>query len=61
VASSGPSPTGPFLPCAEGSRAGHRTAGGVSLERDREADALLALLLEMQLKEWLAFWAASAY
>jgi len=29
VASSGPALTGPGLPCAEGSRAGRRTPGGV--------------------------------
>jgi len=35
VASSGPAPTGPCLSCAEGSRAGWRTPGGVSPEQSR--------------------------
>jgi len=35
VASSGPAPTAPGLSCAEGSRAGCRTPGGVSPEQSR--------------------------
>ena len=36
--SSGPAPTAPCLSCAEGSRAGHSTPGGVSPERSRGAE-----------------------
>ena len=39
MASSGPAPTAPGLPCAGGSRAGHRTPGGVSPERNRGAES----------------------
>jgi len=35
VASSGPAPTPPCLPCAGGSRAGGRAPGGVSAEQSR--------------------------
>jgi len=38
-ASSGPAPPAPALSCAEGSRAGHRTPGGVSAERGRGAES----------------------
>jgi len=38
-ASSGPSPPAPGLSCAEGSRAGHRTPGGVSPEQSRGAES----------------------
>jgi len=37
--SSGPAPTGPCLSCAEGSRAGRRTPGGVSPEQSRRAES----------------------
>ena len=37
MVSSGPAPTGPCLSCAEGSRAGRRTPGGVSPEWSRGA------------------------
>jgi len=39
VASSGPTPTGPCLSCAEGSRAGRRTPGGLSPEQSRGAES----------------------
>jgi len=38
-ASSGPTPPAPALSCAEGSRAGRRTPGGVSAERGRGAES----------------------
>ena len=38
-ASSGPAPTAPALSCAEGSRAGRRTPGGVSPEWSRGAES----------------------
>jgi len=38
-ASSSPAPTAPALSCAEGSRAGRRTPGGVSAEQGREAES----------------------
>jgi len=39
LASSGPAPTGPFLSSAEGSRAGRRAPGWVSLEQSRGAES----------------------
>jgi len=47
VASSGPAPTGPALSCAEGSRAGRRTPGGLSPEWSRGAESPLDLLAKL--------------
>jgi len=54
--SSGPAPTGPCLSCAEGSRAGCRTPGGVSPEQKGRITSLdlLATLLLMQARIQLA-------
>jgi len=53
------------LSCAGGSRAGCRTPVGVSQEWSREAGSpcldLLAMLLLVQTRTQLAFWAASAH
>ena len=61
--SSGLTPTGPCPSCAEGSTAGCRNPGEVSPEQRGRIPSLhlLAILLLMQPRTHLAFWAASAH
>jgi len=63
-ASSGPAPTAPALPCAEGSRAGRRTPGGSQQSGAKGQNPLprpVPTLLGMQDRRWVAFRAASAH
>jgi len=55
-----PAPTDLRLSCAEGSRAGRRTPGRVSPEQRGRVTSLdlLAMILWMQTRIQLAFWAA---
>ena len=58
MASSGPAPTAPCLSCAEGSRGGRRDSRGVLTRAEQRgripSPALLATLLGMQPRTWLA-------
>ena len=64
VPSSGPTPTGPCLSCAEGSRAGRRTPRGSHQSGAEGQNPLphpVPTLLGKQPRVWLAFWAANIF